>query len=267
VDFVFGTYNFLQGGIDGIDPTRFRRQLRRLKDHQAHAWAFQECSDWDKNGCLESAEDALGMRGFVARSTKNPGGNVAVFVKVDDRIKIIRTRHEGMFHDEKTPFWHAVAVVYVDVMGYGILRLASGHLAPSSPEKRAEEAEYLGLLAEKPEPLIIGMDANAYALNEPERDVTGIRPGKVRRKSDTRAAEYLAEYMTDCGAHLGNTVPTVGHTRDHKLCYRCDRNHTTLPPETIVDHEVITDEDEDEDGNFDSDHRKVLTTFRIDTGD
>jgi hypothetical protein len=260
VDFVFGTYNFENGGIDGTGLTRFHRQLRRLKDHQAHAWAFQECSDWDKNGCLESAEDALGMRGFVARSTKNPGGNVAVLVKVGDRIKIIRTRHEGMFRDEKVPYWHAVAVVYVDVMGYGIFRLASGHLAPSSPEKRAEDAEYLGLIAEKPEPLILGIDGNAYALNEPERDVTGVHPAKVRRKSDTRAAVYLAEYMTDCGAQMGCMVPTVGHTREDKLAYRCDRNYTTLPEEAIIGHRVVTDEDED------SDHRKVLTTVRLDTG-
>jgi hypothetical protein len=167
VDFVFGTYNLLQGGIDGTDPTRFRRQLRRLKEHRARAWALQECSEWDTNGCLEAAEDALGMRGFVARSTKNPGGNVAVFVDTSDhRVKVIRTRHESLKHDEKTPFWHAVAVVYVDVMGFGLLRLASGHLAPSSPEKRAEEAEFIGLLAEKPEPLIFGADCNAYALNQ-----------------------------------------------------------------------------------------------------
>ena len=164
------------------------------------------------------------MRGYIAQSSKNPRGNVAVFVSPSEyRVKVIRTRHEGMLHDEKTPFWHAVAVVYVDVMGYGLLRLASGHLAPISPELRAAEAEYLGLTAEKPEPLIIGMDANAYALNEPDRDVTGVHPGKVRRKSDTRAAVYLAEYMTDCGAQMGCTVPTVGHTRADKLAYRCDR--------------------------------------------
>jgi hypothetical protein len=261
VDFVFGTYNFLQGGIDGTETTRFRRQLRRLKEHGARAWAFQECSEWDTNGCLEAAEDVLGMRGFVARSTRNPGGNVAVFVDTSDhRVKVIRTRHEGMFHEEKTPYWHAVAVVHVDVKGFGYLRLASGHLAPSSPEKRAEEAEYFQLIADKPVPLIAGGDWNGYALNEPERDVTGIHRGKVRRKPDLRAAMALAEYMTDTGAHLGDTTPTVGHTRDDKLAYICDRVYTTLPEGTIVGHQVVTDEDED------SDHRKVLTTFRLDTG-
>ena len=260
MDFTFGTYNFLNGGIDDGDTTRLHRQLRRLREHRARAWAFQECSSWESNGCLEAAEDALDMRGFIARSTKNPGGNVAVFIKTSDhKVKVIRTRHEGLMHDEKVPYWHAVAVVYVDIEGFGYLRLASGHLAPISPEKRAEEAEYIGLLADKPEPLILGADCNAYALNEPERDTTGIHPAKVRRKSDTRAAQYLTEYMTDCGAYLGVTTPTVGHTRDDKLAYICDRNHTTLRKDTITGHQVIADEDEDED----SDHRKVLTTFRL----
>jgi hypothetical protein len=157
VDFVFGTYNLLEGGIDNGNPTRFRRQLRRLKQHGARAWALQECSEWDTNGCLEAAEDVLGMKGYIAKSTKNPRGNVAVLVDtIDGKIKVIRTRHESLRHDEKVPYWHAVAVVYIDVMGYGLLRLASGHLAPTSPEKRAEEAEYVGLTADKPEPLLWG---------------------------------------------------------------------------------------------------------------
>ena len=134
MDFTFGTYNFLNGGIKDGDTTRLHRQLRRLREHRARAWAFQECSSWESNGCLEAAEDALDMRGFIAKSTKNPGGNVAVFIKTSDhKVKVIRTRHEGLMHDEKVPYWHAVAVVYVDIEGFGYLRLASGHLAPISP--------------------------------------------------------------------------------------------------------------------------------------
>lgn len=268
MDFKFGTYNLLEGGCDDGDKTRFRRQLRRLAAHDANAWALQECSEWDTNGCLEAAEDALGMKGFIAQSNKNPRGNVGVFVKVNDyKVKVIRTRHEGMFHKERVQYWHAVAVVTIDVMGFGFLRLASAHLAPISPEKRAEEAEYLGLIAEKPVPLIIGMDANGYALNEPERDTTGIHKGKKRRKEDLRAARYLAEYMTDCGEHLGIQTPTVGHTRGDKLAYICDRNYTTLSPETIVSHEVIEEEGGAEAEVNDSDHLIALTTFRLDTGD
>jgi endonuclease/exonuclease/phosphatase family metal-dependent hydrolase len=262
MDFKFGTYNLLEGGCDHGDRTRFYRQMRRLAAQDANAWALQECSEWDTNGCLEAAEDALGMKGFIAQSNKNPRGNVGIFVKVNDyRVKVIRTRHEGMFHKERVQYWHAVAVAYVDVMGFGMLQLASAHLAPISPDKRAEEAEFIGLLAEKEIPLIIGMDANAYALNEPRRDTTGVHEGKARRKSDLRAAAALAEYMTDTGEYAGDTTPTVGFTRNDKLEYICDRVYTTLPKSTIIDHEVVTDEDED------SDHRKAKTTFRLDTGD
>jgi hypothetical protein len=258
MDFTFGTYNFLNGGINDGDTTRLHRQLRSLREHGARAWAFQECSSWESNGCLEAAEDALDMKGSIAKSNKNAGGNVAVFVKTSDyKVKVIQTRHESLFHEERVQYWHAVAVVYVDVMGFGMLQLASGHLAPISPEKRAEEAECIGLIAEKKIPLIMGMDANAYALNEPVRDTTRIHRGKARRKSDLRAAAALAEYMTDCGEYLGSVTPTVGHTADDTLEYICDRNYTTLRKETIIRHQVVTDEDED------SDHRKVLTTFRL----
>jgi endonuclease/exonuclease/phosphatase family metal-dependent hydrolase len=260
VDFVFGTYNLQEGGTDDGDTTRLVRQLRRLARHRADAWALQECSLWGSNGCLEAAEELLGMRGYIARSNKNPRGNVAVLVR-DDIVKVTGTRHESLFHEERVQYWHAVAVVNIDLMGFGPLRLASGHLAPSSPEKRAEEAEFIGLIAEKDTPLIFGADCNGYALNEPARDVTGVREAKARRKQDLRAAAYLAEYMTDTGEFLGDETPTVGHTRDDKLAYICDRIYTTLPEETIADHQVVTDEDED------SDHRKVLTRFSLDTGD
>jgi hypothetical protein len=251
----------LEGGIDNGDRTRFRRQLRRLKQHGANAWALQEASEWDTNGCLEAAEDFLGMKGSIAKSNKHARGNVAVFVDTSDyKVKVIRTRHESLLHEVRVQYWHAVAVVYVDVMGFGLLRLASAHLAPISPEMRAMEAEYIGLIAEKDIPLIMGMDANAYAMNEPHRDTTGIHEGKKRRKSDLRAAAALDEYMTDCGEFRGIQTPTVGFTRNDKLEYIGDRNYTTLPEETIIDHEVIEDEDED------SDHRKAITTFRLDTG-
>lgn len=50
-----------------------------------------------------------------------------------------------------------------EVDGFGPLRLASAHLAPSSPTQCVIEAEALALLAEKHElgPLIIGGDWNA----------------------------------------------------------------------------------------------------------
>jgi len=262
MDVKFGTYNFLNGGLDDGDDTRLIRQLRRLARHQVTAWAFQECSWWDVNGSLEIAEELLGMRGYLARSTRSPGGNVAVFVRANDRIKVVGTRHEGMGHDEKAPFWHAVAVVHVDVPGFGPLRFGSGHLAPTSAELRAKEAEHIGHIAVRDGgPFTIGIDGNGYALNEPERDVEGMHPGKVRRKSDIKAALFLAEYMTDTGEYLGDTTPTVGHTRNDKLAYRCDRVHTTLPATTIVSHQVITADGPD------SDHVEAITTFRLDTGD
>jgi endonuclease/exonuclease/phosphatase family metal-dependent hydrolase len=251
-----GTYNLQNGGIDGDDFTRLRSQLNMLDSLNADVWALQECSRWDENGGLELAEEMLGMKGYIALSSKNPGGNLAVLVRTGD-IEVTGTRHESLLEDERTPYWHGVAVVHTIVKGFGPLRFASAHLAPSSPDKRSAEGEYFQLIADKPVPLIVGLDANGYALNEPERDVTGIHPAKVRRKSDTRAALHLAEYMTDVGEFLKDTTPTVGHTRDDKLAYRADREYTTLPGRMIKSNKVVQEEKPK------SDHLAVLSGYDL----
>jgi hypothetical protein len=84
-----------------------------------------------------------------------------------------------------------------------------------------------------------------------------VHPGKVRRKRDTRAAEALEEYMTDVGRYLGVTTPTVGHARDGKMAYPCDRNYTTLPCRMIKAHRVVAEEDPQ------SDHLAAVSTFAL----
>jgi len=155
-DFVFGTYNFEFGGIDKGDDARLRRQLRKLAQAGAHGWAFEECSGWwaDRTRTVALAEEKLGMRGFIARSNRGPGGDVAVFIRESAGIRLIEQRHE----ERPQPYWHAVAHIVTQVDGFGLLRLGSAHLAPSSPQKRLIEAESLQLPAEKDElgPLVIG---------------------------------------------------------------------------------------------------------------
>jgi endonuclease/exonuclease/phosphatase family metal-dependent hydrolase len=84
-----------------------------------------------------------------------------------------------------------------------------------------------------------------------------MRPGQARRKADTRAAEALAEFMTDVAAVVGDTTPTVGHRRNGEFGYRCDRVYTTLPDKAITGHRVIQED------NPESDHKPVLATFRL----
>lgn len=249
----FGTYNLEYGGIDRGDDARLRRQLALLDEAGADVWALQECN-WGGTGALYLAEQALGMRGFLARSARCRGGGLAVLVCETSGIAVTGTRHE-----EGPPFWHGAAVVHAEVAGFGPLRLASAHLAPSSPSQRLIEAEALALLAERDElgPLVIGGDWNAVPVAGPAPDTGGIHPGKARRKLDSRAAEALAEYMTDAGAYLGDTAPTVGHRSSDKLAYRCDRVYTTLPGESIAGYQVVC-EDVPE-----SDHRPVVARFRL----
>jgi endonuclease/exonuclease/phosphatase family metal-dependent hydrolase len=251
---VFGSYNFEYGGLDDGSDLRLRRQLEMLDKVSADVWAFQECSHWqaERTRTLGLVERELQMRGYMARSNRGPGGDLAVFVRESSRIHVIELRHE-----QSPPWWHGVALVIAGVEGYGLLRLASAHLAPSAPTLRVIEAEAFGLLCEQATPLIAGGDWNAVPVADPVPDVAGIHPAKSRRKLDQRAAEALAEYMTDVAGHLGDTTPTVGHRRADKLGYRCDRVYTTLPAESITGFEVIV-EDEPE-----SDHRPVVARLGL----
>lgn len=259
MELVFGSYNLEEGGIDGGDDSRLRRQLAMLREAQADVWALQECSEWDTNGALGTAEDALGMHGYIARSTRHPGGNMAVLVSESAGITVTGTRHEGLENEERSvPYWHGVAVAYAEVEGYGPIRFASAHLAPSSPTLRQVEAEVFQLIAEKQPPLIAGGDWNAVPVGDPApAPGKDMHPGQARRKADTRAAEALAEYMTDVAAVLGDTSPTVGHRRNGEFAYRCDRIYTTLPDTAITGYRVIH-EDEPM-----SDHRPVVATFNL----
>jgi endonuclease/exonuclease/phosphatase family metal-dependent hydrolase len=257
---VFGTYNFEFGGIDDGNDARLRRQLAILADVQADAWAFQECSNWqaDRTRTKGLVEEKLGMRGFFARSNRGPGGDVAVFIRESAGIRFIEPRHEEC----PVPYWHAVAHIIAEVHGFGRLRLASAHPAPSSPTQRLIEAEAIALLAEKDDlgPLVIGGDWNAFPLGSPVPDTTGMRPGKVRRKKDTRAAEALEEYITDVGRHLGVRTPAVGHRRSDTLEYQAGRVYTTLPDEAVTGFEVIHEEDPG------SDRRPGVARFSLTPG-
>jgi endonuclease/exonuclease/phosphatase family metal-dependent hydrolase len=253
---VVGSYNFEYGGLDNGNDARLRRQLAKLRKIQAGAWAFQECSNWQDTRTRTQGlvEEALGMRGFFARSNRGPGGDVAVFID-ESQFRFTEARHE----EQPVPYWHAVAHVIVQVEGFGLLRLASAHLAPSCPDQRLIEADAMQLLAEKDElgPLILGGDFNAFPVGYPVPDVTGQHPAKVRKKSDTRAAQSLEDFMTDVGRHLGNTTPTVGHRRSDTLAYPADRLYSTLPPESFTRFEVIHEDKPD------SDHLAVVGEFTL----
>lgn len=259
MDITFGSYNLEYGGVDNGDNSRLRRQLAMLNEVQADIWAFQECSSWDTNGAQGIVEDTLGMHGYIAQSTRHAGGNIAVFVRESAGITVTSTRHEGLFNEERSiAYWHGVAVVHAEIEGYGPIRFASAHFAPSAPSIRAAEGEAFQLIAEKKPLLIAGGDWNAIPIGDPEpAPGETMHPGQARRKLDTRAAYALSEYMTDAALVLGDTTPTVGHRRNGEFAYRCDRIYTTLPDKTVIGHRVIQED------NPESDHKPVLATFRL----
>lgn len=259
MNLIFGTYNTEYGGINEGNPERLRRQLRKLKEVRAHVWALQECSNWndDRTGYLGIVEETLDMRGFIARSNRGPGGDVAIFVRESAGIHLVEKRHE----EQPQPYWHAVAHAVFKLDGFGLIRFASAHLAPSAPTIRQGEAEAFQLLAEKSHlgPLIAGGDWNARPPSDPPfdpLDYPDVNPAKLRRKNDTGAAEALEEFMTDVGAFLGVRTPTVGHAGD-KMPYQCDRVYTTLPGKAIKRFWVVQED------NPDSDHLASVSEFDL----
>lgn len=249
---VFGTYNLEHGGYDDGKRGRLERQLLMMAAVEADVWALQECSRWT-NRDVEVAERMLEMTGAIAESNRSPGGNVGIFVREGKGITVHRAEHE-----RGVPYWHAVAQVHALVDGFGEMRFASAHLAPSAPTLRLIEAEAFQLIAEKPHPLIVGGDWNAFPLDAAETGVEGVRPGQVRRKRDTRAAAALEEFMTDVGRRLGDRVPTVGHRRNEQLAYPCDRVYSTLPPSAFTSNRVLPAGEDPP-----SDHLPVVATFTL----
>jgi endonuclease/exonuclease/phosphatase family metal-dependent hydrolase len=254
LNLTFATWNILNGGLDKGDDTRLRRQLDLLNEARPDVVAFQELTDdFTRNGdtLLHWAEGQLGgMRGFLARSPH--GCHLGIFIRESAGLRVIRTRHE-----QRDPYWHAVACAEVEADGFSRLLLASAHLAPSSPAKRLIEAEAFKLIAEAGA-LIAAGDWNAVPAGDPEPQPRGLDGEHIRRKLDRSAARALeGARLTDVGAHLSDTTPTVGHWGPDKLAYRCDRFYTNLPEQMITSHRVITDADGC------SDHRPVIASFNL----
>jgi endonuclease/exonuclease/phosphatase family metal-dependent hydrolase len=251
--FTFGSYNLLAGGFDDGRDDRLRHQLTVLAEVGADAWAFQKCLGWRAAGgqALFHAEQILGLRGFLVPSSHH-GCDLAVFVRESAGLRVMAERHE-----QGHPYWHAVARLVVATPWPGSsLHLVSAHLAPSSPAIRLAEAEALALIA-KDGLMIAGGDWNALSATDPEPSLDGIDPRHARRSLDRSAACALEEAgFIDVAAHLGDLRPTVGHAGG--LHCRCDRVYTTLPAETIVSYQVVTEYEPA------SDHRPVVATFDLD---
>jgi endonuclease/exonuclease/phosphatase family metal-dependent hydrolase len=246
----FATWNILAGGVDGDSDARLCRQMELLAGLGPSVVALQECKDWDLGNfrTFHLAERLLGGHGYLGRSSHH-GCHLAVFIRESAGLRVIEQRHE---HGD--PWWHGVACVLVEAVGFPrSLQLASCHLAPSSPVRRLAEAEGFALVEERGT-LIAGGDWNALPAGDPEPP--GPVSGKSRRKLDRRAAEALEELgLLDVGAHAGDTTPTVGHAG--KLSYRCDRIYTSLPPHAVTGYRVITSADGE------SDHRPVIAEFDL----
>lgn len=255
MDLTVVTWNLLDGGIDGGDDARLRRQLHLLAGLEPGALMLQECKHWRRGHLrvLHMAEHILGMRGFLVRSNHS-GCHLGLFIREAAGLRVTAQRH-----DRQRPYWHAIACIVVETDGYPRpLHLVSAHFAPASPAIRLAEAEAFQLVAQNSRgPVIAAGDWNAMPAGDPDPppDVAG---GPLAwRVLDRSAAAALEDAgFLDAGASAGDTTPTV----QSPLPYRCDRIYTTLPAAALAGYRVITGADAD------SDHRPVLATFDLARG-
>lgn len=86
----------LLGDSDATGPGdgRLYRQLALLRSLELDALGLQEAKKWDEHGQarLFAAEQAMGMRGFLARSSH--ACHLALFVR-EPRIRVARERHDA----------------------------------------------------------------------------------------------------------------------------------------------------------------------------
>jgi endonuclease/exonuclease/phosphatase family metal-dependent hydrolase len=153
----FATWNIRNGGADAGSDGCLRRQMELLAGLAPSVVVLQECKNWGRENLrtFDLAERLPGLRGFLGRSSHH-GCHLAVFIRESAGLQVLEQRHE-----RGDPWWHGIACVLVEAEGFPQpLQLASCHPAPSSPQRRLEEAEAFALAAERGL-LIAGGDWNA----------------------------------------------------------------------------------------------------------
>ncbi|MFC0039532.1 endonuclease/exonuclease/phosphatase family protein [Actinomadura rayongensis] len=255
-----GTWNLLEGGLDGTDASRLERQIDLLAELDLDLLGLQEAT-WRHRGAemLHHVAHRLGMTARVLTPSNHHACALATFVRERPGVRVV-----GEAHDTSGSWWHALAHVEVDVDGIGTFDFLNTHLAPSSEDQRAREGQQLGLY-KNCRAILLG-DMNAVPATDPLPSPDDTDDGRAHGKRDRRAAQAIARAgFVDVGASVGDTTPTVGHIEPGKLAYRCDRiMHNNLPVEHVT-HEVISCVDNATGSGHDylSDHSPVVATLQF----
>lgn len=156
------SWNILNGGADGADTTRWRRQAALIAELAPDVLLMQEARGFTADGRsrLFQAETDLGMRGLLAVAP-HTGQHTAVFLHPD--LRPLR------FETDAVHFHHALAYAHVAVPGLDRpVQVASMHLSPLSPALRAAEVGWLAGLAAPGALALVAGDANSLAPGDPE---------------------------------------------------------------------------------------------------
>lgn len=131
-----GTFNHKNGGGAPGNWTRLDGQLDDLALQRYDVLISTEGKHWLDHGAegLRRAQDALGLQPYLARAQRHDC-HLVIWVR-PDRIHVRDTAHQ-----ERHPYWHALAVVIADIESFEEpVTIIGAHLSPFDPAYRITEA-------------------------------------------------------------------------------------------------------------------------------
>jgi endonuclease/exonuclease/phosphatase family metal-dependent hydrolase len=253
-----GTYNHLNGGIDGASHERLERQLALIASLRLDVLLSTEATSWFDHGrrLLHLAARRLGMQPLWVRAPRHDC-NLVIFVR-SDRLQVLEERHE-----EGHPWWHAQARVVISVPGLDEpLWLVAAHFAPFNPDIRVMEAYATAELGDRL--AVLGGDFNDAGWGDAPTDwAADLPPHEAMRHGDWRgespASVLHRAGFIDVAAALfpepQDRTPTAGIPR---APVRCDRIYVSERLNAaLIAHRTITDADDL------SDHRLVVSEIAL----
>lgn len=219
----------------GRSWARLDAQLDQLRELDADVVFSTEAKHWlERRGeGLRRARRRLGMTPHLARADRH-GCHLVIWTR-PDRIRVRSTAHQ-----ERHPFWHALAVVEADIDGVDSpggdpVWLVGVHLAPFGPDLRPMEARALSEFA--PKLALLGGDFNDEGVGDP---LTVWPPGYKQVRHEHLPGGTAAQILHRCEfLDVATAVHPDPDTRQPTAGFpdsalRCDRLYVSKPTARLL---------------------------------
>lgn len=205
-----GTFNHHDGGGEPGDWSRLDAQAEDLIARDYAVLVSTEGKHWLRNDAegLRRLQDALGMQPYLAHAPRHDC-HVTIWINPD------HVHHRQTIHQERPPYWHALAAITADIDGFDEpVTILGAHLAPFDPAWRIGEAMTLTEFCDR------------YALLAGDLQDPGID------EDDTIWNHAPKRKQVRHARHLGQTSATVLHDQGWIDIGAAQRQDPTTRPRT-----------------------------------